>query len=87
MIVELNDKKVDIKSMEIFAKVKDMLNAKMYDKEGNEIYEHDEYVSDFMPGNHFGDYLILNIDIENGNVLNWKKPTEEELFEFMRGDN
>jgi hypothetical protein len=41
-------------------------------------------VPDFFPGNHKGDYLIFEIDIETGKILNWNKPSEEDLQIFSR---
>ena len=36
---------------------------------------------------HFGDYVTLDIDIETGKILNWKKPTERDLKQtFLDAD-
>ncbi len=32
----------------------------------------DQYVPDFMPNEHYGDYVILNID-QDGSISNWDK--------------
>lgn len=37
------------------------------------------YVPAFFPGKHFGDYVQLDIDIDTGNIVNWKKPTDEDI--------
>lgn len=37
------------------------------------------YVPKFFPGEHFGDYVQLEIDVDTGQIMNWKKPTEKEL--------
>lgn len=39
------------------------------------------YVPDWMPGNHWGDYIELNIDIDTGKIMNWKTPSNKELAE------
>ena len=33
------------------------------------------YVPEWMPGEHFGDYVELDIDVETGKILNWDKPS------------
>lgn len=43
--------------------------------------EHCGYVPDWFPGNHNGDYIILNIDTDTGQILNWNKPTKKQLKE------
>lgn len=40
---------------------------------------HDGYVPEFFPEKHYGDYIQLDIDIDSGQILNWKKPTQKEL--------
>ncbi|MCY1454717.1 hypothetical protein D9M71_718000 [compost metagenome] len=41
------------------------------------------YVPDFFPGDHYGDYLILNIDLETGQIKNWKKPTAGDIEKML----
>ena len=50
---------------------------------GKQTGVYDGYVPKFFPGNHFGDYVILHIDIETGKIVNWKKPTEKQLEEIF----
>jgi len=59
-------------------KVSDRFTAQLLE-DGKLVAEHDDYVPDFMPGEHYGDYVELDIDIETGQILNWKKPTKVEL--------
>jgi hypothetical protein len=40
-----------------------------------------------MPGEHYGDYIILNIDIDTGYIKNWRTPTKEQIKEFIEGDD
>jgi len=35
-----------------------------------------------MPEDHCGDYVELDIDIDTGMILNWKKPTKAQLKEL-----
>jgi hypothetical protein len=41
--------------------------------------QEDGYVPSFMPGEHYGDYLILDIDIDSGLVTNWKKLVAHDI--------
>lgn len=75
----------------ITAKTSDNCYAILEDKDGNVLKEHDGYVPNFMPGqhvgeepdSHYGDFIILSIDIETGKILNWKKPTAAQLKLFI----
>lgn len=69
-----------IKTISISAKCSDLCFATAQDKDGNQVgNDHDGYVPEFMPGEHYGDYVMLDIDIDTGKILNWKKPTEAQL--------
>jgi len=46
--------------------------------------EYDGYVPDFL-GKH-GDYVKLTIDLDTGQVVDWKKPSDEELDELFKAD-
>ena len=69
------------KTISISAKCSDLFGAFLYD--GNKLVgEYDGYVPEWLPNpknQHFGDYINLEIDIETGRILNWKKPTEAQL--------
>lgn len=87
--MELNAvKKVrgNAKMLAIHLKVCDEFAAKLFDQDGAELADYEGYVPGFMPGQHFGDYLILNIDIDTGQITNWKPPTVEDLESFIEGD-
>lgn len=70
-----------MKTINITAKCSDMFAANLKE-DGKIIGEYDGYVPDFMPGNHYGDYVELQIDIDTGKILNWKKPTAKQLSVF-----
>ena len=63
----------------ISAKCSDLCYVELKDAKGTVIAEHDGYVPDFMPGEHYGDYVMLDIDLATGRILNWKKPTAKSL--------
>ena len=68
--------------LEICAKCSDLFSATLL-KDGKVLKEHDGYVPSLMPGQHYGDYVELNIDMETGQILNWKKPTKEQIDLFI----
>jgi hypothetical protein len=75
------------KTLHIYCKVVDNFTAHIADDQGNRLGGQDDgYVPDFMPGEHYGDYLILNIDIDTGQVTNWKKPSREQIERFIAGN-
>lgn len=79
-------KKVNAKILRINAKCADSCFASLEDDQGNELKDHDGYVPNFMPGQHYGDYIILDIDIDSGQIINWTPPTAAELESFIEGD-
>jgi hypothetical protein len=79
---------VEPKVLKIHCKVCDNFTATLEDKDGNEIHvQEDGYVPGFMPGQHYGDYLILDIDIETGKVLNWKTPNPQQIQDWVNNND
>lgn len=81
--MEINQQKtvkVNAKTLRIHCKVSDRFTFAIDDAQGDEIYsQEDGYVPDFMPGKHYGDYVILDIDLDTGMVANWMKPTAAQI--------
>lgn len=73
------------KVMRISAKCSDMFSATVVNVNDQELFSYDGYVPGFFPDQHFGDYVMLDIDLNTGRILNWKKPTAEQL-ERMQQD-
>jgi hypothetical protein len=72
--------KVNAKTIKICVKCSDRFSYEMLDEQGAVIYEqYDGYVPDFMPGEHYGDYIILDIDLDTGVVTNWTVPTVDQI--------
>lgn len=75
---------VNAKILSIHMKVCDQFSANLLSDKGEIVHEQEEgYVPGFMPGDHYGDYLILDIDIDTGLIVNWKKPTREKVQEWI----
>lgn len=79
--------KVNAKTLRICTKVRDEFMADLHDQDGQKIKEYEGYVPNFMPGDHGGDYIELDIDIDTGQITNWKVPTKEQLQAFVRGSD
>ena len=45
---------------------------------------YDGYVPNFFPDEHFGDYVMLDIDVKSGKILNWKVPTQKQLNDLIK---
>lgn len=79
-IDKLEKVKVNAKTLKLHLKVTDSFAAVLESSTGTEIFnQEDGYVPDFMPGNHYGDYVILDIDIDTGQITNWKTPSADEI--------
>lgn len=89
MEIEVKEKKTVVaKEIQLYLKVCDQFTATLVDTNGNEICSQgDDYVPGFMPGEHYGDYVILNIDVNTGQVTNWVKPSPDELSEWVEKCN
>ena len=71
---------VEAKTISLFMKVSDQFAATLKDQDGEQIgNDYEGYVPGFFPDEHYGDYLILDIDVETGQITNWKKPTADDL--------
>lgn len=87
--MEISTKKtvnVEAKTLNLYCKIRDCFTATLVDQDGVTLKEYDGYVPNFMPGDHYGDYLILDIDIDTGQITNWKTPSREKIEQFIRGE-
>jgi hypothetical protein len=67
------------KVISIVAKCSDCCSVDLLDDIGNQLASRDGYVPEFMPGDHYGDYIMIDIELATGKILNWKVPTTEDL--------
>lgn len=75
---------VEARVLKIHCKVCDNFTASLVDQNGEEIHDQEDgYVPGFMPGDHYGDYLILDIDLDTGKVLNWTAPDADDIQKWI----
>jgi hypothetical protein len=76
---------VKAKTLKLHLKVCDNFTADLIDQDGETIFSQDDgYVPGFMPGDHYGDYVILDIDIDDGKITNWKKLSADDIEKWMQ---
>ena len=63
----------------ISAKCSDLCYTKYTDKNGNET-ESDGYVPTGLGIDEYGDYVVLDIDMETGQIQNWKPITDKQVI-------
>ena len=77
---------VEAKTIKICGKVSDMFNASILDQDRQRICEYEGYV----PGG-FGigsdDYIEFELDLETGQILNYHKPSVDDLKRFINKAN
>jgi hypothetical protein len=79
---------VNAKTLKIHLKVTDQFSAQLKSDKNETIHNQEEgYVPDFMPGEHYGDYVILDIDIDSGLITNWKKVTAQQIQEWIENED
>lgn len=75
---------VNAKTLKLHLKVCDRFTAEIADSDNETIWEQDDgYVPDFMPGQHYGDYVILDIDLDSGQIINWEVPTPGQIEDLI----
>ena len=72
--------------LSISAKCSDLFSCAL-DDDTKTIFEYDGYVPSFFPEDHYGDYIMFDIDIDTGKIINWKKPTQKQLKELSCKQN
>ena len=75
--------KVDVKTFKLHIKVRDGFEGHLVDQDGATVKDYEGYVPEFFPGQPYGDYLFLDIDIDSGQITNWTAPTAEQLENFI----
>ena len=87
--MQINQQKtvqVDVTEMRLHIKVCDRFEADLKNAQGENVGGYTGYVPDFFPGEHYGDYLILNIDLETGQIKNWQKPATADIEKMIEAE-
>ena len=74
----------NIKTISICAKCSDNCDIEYFDENKKFVGQRGDYVPEFFPGKHWGDFIMLEIDIETGVILNWEKPTQKQLKDSIK---
>ena len=78
---------VEAKTLSIYTKCSDRFCASIKDQNGETLFDQDDgYVWGIMPDDHYGDYIILDIDIDTGQITNWQTPSSEEVQNIINGE-
>ena len=86
-INQLKKVKVNAKTLKIHVKCTDHFCGDLVDQDGEVIQrsnDMDGTVPGFFPGEHYGEYLILHIDLDTGTITNWEKPTAEQIENWIQ---
>ena len=67
------------------AKCSDLFSMSVIGDDGSYALEdYSGYVPEFMPGDHYGDYVELDIDVDTGRILNWREGCRERVLDFIK---
>lgn len=67
-------------TLEIYAKCSDLCTATLK-KNGQVLAMHDGYVPEILSSD--GDAIVMEIDLDTGQILNWKPPTSKQIVDFI----
>jgi hypothetical protein len=76
-----------IKTLRLCGKTSDGCGINYLDENGNSVAEVNDYVPDYFPEEHYGDYIEFDIDVKTGQILNWKAPTQKQLKDAIKKAN
>jgi len=80
-------REVDVSTVQLEVKVSDTGNYRFTSSDDVTIADFVEgRVPDFFPGNHHGDYLYLDIDLETGRITNWRTPSHDDIANAIQED-
>ena len=70
--------------LRISAKCSDLCWTEYTDKDGNKT-ESDGYVPKNIGIDDYGDYVDIDIDMETGQILNWKPVSDARVIKAQKG--
>ena len=68
-------------------KCTDVFSCKITDGNKTLVADYCDYVPDFMPDDHYGDYVILDIDLDTGKIVNWRTDAKKLVNQFIMDQN
>ena len=74
---------VQAKTLKIDIIVRNKFYATLTDQDDISLGSYEGYVPHFIPNGGDDDYLRLNIDINTGQITNWKTPSREDIEKFI----
>jgi hypothetical protein len=74
---------IQAKTLSLCLKIRDEFYATLLDQDNQTILDYEGYVPSFMPGDHYGDYLLLDIDLDTGVIKNWRVPQSSEIEDWI----
>ena len=69
--------------LKISAKCSDLCSTIYTDKNGK-VTESDGYVPQGIGIDSYGDYVDIDIDMQTGQILNWKPVTDEQVIKAQK---
>jgi len=79
---------LETKYVTVHVKACDQGQYELFDAAGNFIgRREDDYVPNKVIPGEYGDYIALRIDLETGQITNWKVPTGKDLREAFKLDD
>ena len=79
--------KVEARTMCLCLKVCSEFACDILDQDNICIGQYEGGVPGFFPGDHGGDYVELDINLDTGMVENWKVPTAEQIEKLLKEEN
>ena len=67
--------------LKMTAKCSDLFSASLV-QVGVATKHYEGYVPEFFPTQHFGDYVSFDINVDTGQIVNWRKPKAKDLVDF-----
>ena len=72
-----------ITKLQVCGKTSDRCGVMFYAEDGSVIYDYCDEVPSFFPGDHYGDYIEVDIDPRTGMILNWGKVSQKVMQAFI----
>jgi hypothetical protein len=74
---------VDVKTIDMYLKVCDEMHFLLKDAQGDTVVNYEGYVPHTLIPGEYSEYMHLIIDIETGQITNWKVPGRLDIESFI----